>query len=375
MGASALLRKVVHRLRGTQPIDPDREEDEIDAHAAVLGAGFVDALGLEEDSRPVRDYAWWRPPEKVLVTAVSERRVEWLRAAVPGVRVIGVRWGPELVDAARDADAVIGWCTGPMIAASPQLRWIQLGAAGIERLLALPELRGREILLTNMKRAAGPVIAEHTFAMLLSLTRALHRHTLSPFPSPDTYMAAGPASLQHRRLLVAGYGGIGSEVARLGRAFGMHVTVVRSRDGADADGIHFDSITNLRELAAAADVVVNALPLTAGTRGLFDTAFFDALRPGAYFVNVARGESVVTDALVAALRSRQLAGAALDVTDPEPLPRRHALRTMRNVVITPHVAGHARETQAREWLVKRENLRRYCAGEPMLSVVDPARGY
>jgi len=120
--------------------------------------------------------------------------------------------------------------------------------------------------------------------------------------------------------------------------------------------------------------VVNALPLTDATAGLFDREFFATVKPGSFFINVGRGGTVVTDELLAALKSGRLAGAGLDVTDPEPLPADHPLWQEPNVIITPHVAGFG---GSRRWhaMLVRENLRRYLAGESLLNVVDPERGY
>ena len=121
-------------------------------------------------------------------------------------------------------------------------------------------------------------------------------------------------------------------------------------------------------------MIVNALPLTTATRGLLDSEFFAAVKPGAIFVNVGRGATVDTDALVAALRTGAVAGAGLDVTEPEPLPAGHPLWQFDNVIITPHVAGRGGERE-RHLVLLKENLRRYAAGDALLNVVDPARGY
>ncbi|MFB3077931.1 MAG: NAD(P)-dependent oxidoreductase [Lysobacterales bacterium] len=129
------------------------------------------------------------------------------------------------------------------------------------------------------------------------------------------------------------------------------------------------------KLATQADVVVNAAPLTDATRGMFDKEFFAAMKSSAYFVSVGRGPSTVTEDLVAALRSGQIAGAGLDVVDPEPLPRSHPLWSIPRVIITPHVAAMSAETFQRILALVSENLRRYVAGEPLLSVVDIERGY
>ena len=128
-------------------------------------------------------------------------------------------------------------------------------------------------------------------------------------------------------------------------------------------------------LAGEADIVVSALPLTEKTKGLVDSKFFDALKPGAHYINVGRGPTTVTDDLVAALASGRLGGAGLDVTDPEPLPAEHPLWTADNVVITPHIAGRNSDAARRTMIIARENLRRYVQGEKLLNVVDRDRGY
>ena len=131
----------------------------------------------------------------------------------------------------------------------------------------------------------------------------------------------------------------------------------------------------LHELASRADIIVNATPLVPATEALFDEAFFRAAKRGAYFINIGRGRSVVTEDLVAALESGHIAGAGLDVTDPEPLPEGHPLWSMPRVIITPHISARTQASSERRWLLVRENLRRYVAGEPLLSEVDVHRGY
>ena len=155
----------------------------------------------------------------------------------------------------------------------------------------------------------------------------------------------------------------------------MRVVATRrsSRDGPDfVDYVGLSS--ELHGLAADADFIVNALPLTAETTGIFDKIFFADAKKGSYFISVGRGASVVTDDLIQALESGQLAGAGLDVTDPEPLPTDHRLWQMENVIITPHVAGWGGSGGRRQVLVK-ENVRRFIAGDALFNVVDPERGY
>ncbi len=188
-------------------------------------------------------------------------------------------------------------------------------------------------------------------------------------------MARRP-ELGGRTMLLVGLGGIGSAVALRAAAFDMRVIAVRASGRPGPDYVEAVGMPDqLLEMAADADVVVNSSPLTPDTRGMFDAEFFAALKPSAYFINVGRGQSVVTDDLVAALESRRLAGAALDVTDPEPLPSDHPLWRMSNVIITPHVSAGSDRIRERVFLVVRENLRRYVTGEPMLSVVSQEKGY
>jgi phosphoglycerate dehydrogenase-like enzyme len=122
-------------------------------------------------------------------------------------------------------------------------------------------------------------------------------------------------------------------------------------------------------------VVAICVPLTPETTGLINADAFAAMKPGAYLINIARGRIVDTDALVAALESGRLAGACLDVTDPEPLPPGHPLWRQPNVIITPHVAADAELTDERHWQLFRENMRRFGAGEPLLNCVDKTVGY
>jgi phosphoglycerate dehydrogenase-like enzyme len=131
----------------------------------------------------------------------------------------------------------------------------------------------------------------------------------------------------------------------------------------------------LHAFAKRADVIVNTLPLTADTRGIYDSKFFDAAKRGALFISVGRGASVVTADLIAALQDGRLGGAGLDVTDPEPLPADHPLWHAPNVLITPHVSAVVELGEEPRWLIVRENLRRYAAGGRLLSEVDVKRGY
>jgi phosphoglycerate dehydrogenase-like enzyme len=177
-------------------------------------------------------------------------------------------------------------------------------------------------------------------------------------------------------MLVVGLGGIGTQVAKRAHGLGMRVIATRNSRREGPDYVEYVGLADeLLELTRRAGVVVNAAPLTDSTRGLFDAKFFEAMQPTAIFISVGRGQSTVTADLIKALETGQIAGAALDVTDPEPLPAGHPLWTAPNLIITPHVAGRSREALGRVQALVAENLRRYAAGEPLLSVVNIERGY
>jgi phosphoglycerate dehydrogenase-like enzyme len=225
---------------------------------------------------------------------------------------------------------------------------------------------------------ASPVIGEHAVALMLSLTRGLVQQAKA-LPDADwdgsTGDRLGMISVDGKTVLVAGLGGIGRAAAKRAAGLGMRVIATRNSSRSGPDYVDYVGLSDeLFGLAAQADVVINALPLTPETEGLFDAAFFDAVRPGVFFVNVARGKSVVTDDLVAALADGRVAGAGLDVTDPEPLPADSPLWQMPNVIITPHIAWYGNDRERRLTLV-RENIRRFIAGDALLNVVDPERGY
>ena len=182
--------------------------------------------------------------------------------------------------------------------------------------------------------------------------------------------------LEGRTLLVVGLGGIGTAVASRAHGLGMRVIATRSSRREGPEFVAYVGLADeLNTLAVQADVVINTVPLTEKTRGIFNKQFFDAMQPTAFFISVGRGASTVTDDLVAALQNGDIAGAGLDVTDPEPLPQGHPLWTAPRVIITPHTAGRSDRSRDRLFTVVRENLRRYVAGEPMLSVVEVERGY
>jgi phosphoglycerate dehydrogenase-like enzyme len=353
-------------------------------HASVALADLppgLQGLGLREAAIASRDLPGWKKPDRVVVRNMfGQDMAAQLRASVAGVEVVGVASTEEAVAAMSGAQAVIGFCDASVIGAADQLHWVQVFWAGVETCVSLPEMQRTDIVLANGQRLSSPAIAEYTIAVMFSLMRNLDGYfgaqlkgKWAPVFGQQT---AGMGELSGRTMLVVGLGGIGTQVAQRAHALGMRVLATRGsrREGPDFVeyvGLADEAIT----LASRADVVVNAAPLTAQTRGFFDATFFAAMKPSAYFISVGRGQSTVTADLVAALEDGKIAGAALDVTDPEPLPADHPLWNSPRVIITPHIAAQSSETLQRVWLLVAENLRRYIAGEPLLSVVNVKRGY
>lgn len=348
---------------------------------AALAQSDIDSLvaqtGVEPGATAVGDHPRWREPRKVVVRDIAGI-YDLLAAGEPGVDLVRVRTEAEAIAAAPGADAVLGFCSKGVLDAAADAVWIQVFSAGVERCVVHERIRSGDVVLTNMQKMSSPVIAEHVVAMMLSLSRGLPAFAKNMdsgkwLRGPE--YTGGMQSYGGKTVLVAGLGGIGTEVARRAAALDMRVVGTRRSSREGPEFVDYVGLSNeLFELAAEADFIVNALPLTEETTGLFNAEFFAAAKEGAIFINVGRGKTVVTADLVAALRSGQLAGAGLDVTDPEPLPPRHPLWQMDNVIITPHVAGRG-GNRIRHRLLTAENLRRFIAGEALFNVVDPLAGY
>ena len=340
---------------------------------------LIEHLGLRESATAARDLPGWNPPKKIVVWPINPDWLPGLQAVAPGVELVVVENREEIIKEAVDAQAVIGTCDEEMLSGSPEIFWIQVFSAGVERCIDNPSLQNRSRLLTNGQKIGSPALAEHAVAMMMMLARGLdvyHTNQLSGEWRRQTQLGrTDHIELEGRTLLVVGLGGIGTQVAKRGHGLGMKVIATRNSRREGPDYVDYVGLSDeLNTLAAKADVVINTVPLTDRTRGMFNAAFFDAMKSRAFFITVGRGASTVTDDLVAALKSGSIGGAGLDVTDPEPLPEGHPLWTIPRVVISPHTAGRSDKGRDRLYLMVKENLRRYVKGEPMLSVVDIEKG-
>ena len=337
-------------------------------------AELIEQTGIRAGDVAMRDMPGWREPKKIVMPDVGLSQDE-LQKLLPGIEVVVAR---STVENVKGADAIVGSCSRSVIDAAEDAIWVQVFSAGVDRCVGVSRIADGSAVLTNMQKMSSPVIGEHVIALTLSLARGIPRFA-KKMPAGDWHrgsvISRSMMSVTGKTMLVIGLGGIGTEAARRAAALGMRVIGTRRSSREGPDFVAYVGLPDeLFKLAAEADFIVNALPLTPETTGLLDAEFFNAAKRGAYLINVGRGPTVVTEDLVAALESGQIAGAGLDVTDPEPLPTDHILWQTDNVIITPHVSS-SDSNRSRHMILLKENLKRFAAGDALLNVVDPKLGY
>lgn len=281
-----------------------------------------------------------------------------------------------------DADAAfIPHLTREMLASAPRLRWIQSPAVGVSNML-FPEMIASAVVITCARGIRARAIAEHVMGVTIALARQLHtavRRQAAHAWAQDELESNTTAilTLQGRRMAVVGLGSIGGEVARLAAAFGLRVSAVRRRAGGPLPDAVDEVVPaeRLGEVLARSDVVVLAAPHTSSTEQLIGAREIARMKPGALLVNISRGTLVDDDALVAALRSGHVGGAALDVFVHEPLDAASPYWDLPNVIVTPHTSGAMTDYWTPLVALFSENLRRFERGEPLLNVVDKVAGY
>jgi phosphoglycerate dehydrogenase-like enzyme len=348
-------------------------------------AAVITRHGLQESAAPLRQNPLWRAPRKIVLLQFGGQwgRLDDFRRAAGSTDVVVVSDARSAAAAVVDADGIIGYnpeiCDPRIINNAKQVRWLASLSAGVEHCMDLPAVKARTLNMTNMRGIDSPVIAEHAIALMLALAHGLDRFAIDTARNVWSRASAAQVPMQMlegKTLLVSGLGGIGTEVARRGHGLGMKVLATRVGGSGKPDFVSYVGQPNeLLTLAKEADVVISAVPLTPETTGLYDARFFAALKPSAFFINIARGGSVVTNALMAALNEGRLAGAGLDVVEPEPLPPDHPLWKSPRILFTPHISARSDLPGEARWTVAVENLRRYVAGGKLLNVVDLARGY
>ncbi|HVF07616.1 MAG TPA: D-2-hydroxyacid dehydrogenase [Actinomycetota bacterium] len=304
----------------------------------------------------------------------------------PGIEeaaeVVELRYAPteaSLADLLPGADALFAWGSDPgwlpraWTPPPSHLRWIQSASAGVDMLL-FPELVESEVVVTNARGVFEEPIAEWIIGAMLAFATGLHRSIVDQQRGTWTTGRA-TERLAGSRLAVVGPGPIGRNTASRAIALGMSVSLVGRRPRRHET---FGDVLGVDQLHAAlrgADHVLDALPLTDETRGLFDAASFGAMDPRARFYNVGRGGTVDEPAMIEALRTGVIAGAALDVFATEPLPDDSLLWTMPNVIVSPHVSGDVEGWETLVVAIFVENARRFAAGDLLANLVDKRAGH
>jgi phosphoglycerate dehydrogenase-like enzyme len=267
-----------------------------------------------------------------------------------------------------------------ILARAPKLKWLQLTSAGADRLIDSELVRSSAAVTTASGIHAVP-IGEYVIGAMIAFAKGFPRSFRSQ--QENTWRPYIAGELEGATVGIVGLGAIGRHVARLAKAFGMRVIATRrSQDermpGVDCGEPDVDDMyrrDELHALLSESDYVVLAVPLTEESRHLIGEAELSAMKRSAVIVNIARGAVIDQAALIRAVKNGVIGGAALDVTDPEPLPPESELWTLDNIMITPHISGGTPRYMDRAIELFCDNLRRYLAGEPLRNVVDPARGY
>ena len=311
---------------------------------------------------------------KIVVFSMPPEAIRELEAVSSGVSIVAAERNRELEQVA-DADAILGTISPELFRASKKLKWVQVYSAGVET-YRFPEFIASDVVFTNCKIIQGPNLADHAFALLLSLTRDLNRTIPAQANQEWDRREFHPIELRGKTAVIIGVGGIGTQIAQRARAFDMTVIGVDPRDmPLNVNVSRMVYPDRLDEVLPKADVVFVSAPHTPESEGMIGAKQFKEMKQGAYFIAVSRGKLYDTNALVKALDSRRLAGAGLDVTNPEPLPKGHPLWKFGNVVITPHIAGQSDQVQTRRMELIKENIARFARGAPLLNVVDKKKGY
>lgn len=307
--------------------------------------------------------------------SMGDARVERVREHFPDLN-IRVETDLKRVPAAlADVDAFVGRGTHvALLADAPHLRWIQTLTAGADG-VSFPDLARREIVMTNGSGIHAPNVAEHIIGLMLLFARGIP--TLMRNQQRHQWTDSVPQfELNTQTLCVVGLGDIGLALADRASKLGMSVTGVRRRDVACPDYVQeVTSLEKMDSLLTQADHIAICLPLTPRTEGIFSSVRLNALKRGVYLYNIGRGEIVDQTAMIEALRSGQIAGAGLDVTDPEPLPPDNPLWDFENVVITSHTSGRSERRLDRFVELLIDNIERYRSDQSLRNVVDPVEGY
>ncbi|MFT5366296.1 MAG: D-2-hydroxyacid dehydrogenase (NADP+) [Candidatus Latescibacterota bacterium] len=281
----------------------------------------------------------------------------------------------EAISLAHDVEVMIGFFKPPVCAAAPHLKWIQSFSAGMDHFL-FPEIIERDVKISNAAGLHAPQGGEHAWAMLLALARGI-RPGLENMHE-KRWGGVNVVEVSGGTLGLIGLGGFGLEMLKRAQGYDMTVLAldaVRTEKPEGVAELKQPTTENLHALLERSDAVMTACPLTKETYHLFGAEEFKRMKSSAFLINVTRGGIVDEDALVEALKNGEIAGAALDVCETEPLPENSPLWTAPNLLLTPHRAGASQHRASRLFEFFVQNLERYLKGEPVRNVVDKERGF
>lgn len=307
---------------------------------------------------------------------------EKLRHEFSGIEVVQRNSYEGIETELRDAEVMFTLSLrAEQFAAAPNLRWIHAPTAAVHQFM-FPELIGSNVMLTNSTEVHGPVVAEHVMALIFALAKKIPQAVLLQKQrvwGQETIWNYGhhPKEIVGAVLGLIGVGSIGRRVAKMASALGMRVIAVREHvEKGRPEGVEtVFPPSQIDQLLVESDYVVLAAPLLPATTRLMNVSRLSAMKRDGFLINVGRGPQVDELALAEALRSRRLAGAALDVFEHEPLLPGSPLWDLDNLLITPHTAGLTDKLWERHYELFSDNLQRYLAHQPLRYVVDKHRGY
>jgi phosphoglycerate dehydrogenase-like enzyme len=320
------------------------------------------------------------------------RDLDAIREAAPGARLVTIGFDGHPDGPLDDVEVMLrgrlpAETFDRILGKAPALTWVHSATAGVERVLT-PASRARGIAITNARGVFSRPIAEYVMLMILAVSRRLPQ--LLELQAERTWQPLEARELRDVTVGIVGLGSIGRAVGALATAFGCRVVATRRRTeagarGADGAGdepvlgsLMLDRVLPpeaLPELLAESDFVVLAAPLTSDTFELISESSIAGMKPGAWVINIARGELIEEPALARALRTGRLGGAVLDTFREEPLPPTSPLYDLPNVILTPHTSWSSTRVLDRSVELFCDNLRRFARGEPLVNLVDPDAGY
>lgn len=311
----------------------------------------------------------------LIVRELTPDQRKRILTAEPGANIVEAKDPEKQRTEIVDADILFGRVAPDIYPLARRLRLYQSIGAGVDSALC-PELINDDVPLSSEKGGVGVHLAEHALGLLLTLTRGIHTAIRTPDYGLRASIRVDQSEIYGLTMGIVGFGGVGRDVARRAVGFGMRVLGIDIEDVAPEPGVEaIWKPERMKEMLGQSDVVVIGLPLTKATRHLFTRDLFRQMKKTAIFINVTRGEIVYGDDLLAAINDGLLWGAGLDVTDPEPLPKGHALWTHPRCVVTPHTAGGSPRRADRIVDTFCENLKALRDGRPFIALVDKQKGY